>query len=327
MNACLRDWFDAPCLAIDVARYQHGKVPWPELYAAGFRFAVIKWWHAQWRGDAPTRAIAEQQLREAEAAGFIVGKYAWWDPLQPETAQIDAWTGTRWTTGADGTATLEVIGETWDDHHLPLMIDAEEPGAAKGVATRQALERIVLEIERRTGRKPMIYSGTWWVDAWMPGDSPVLAACPYVHAAYPGKRATGTQYAEAFAELLDKPAPTLPRIWRDQRPVMAQVDGDGGLTLPNGVDTDVDIADEPRLRALVPAIRDTSPGLAWSPTEPPPALQLVPEEQATVPGVLDMVAGPPPAPSVTQPGTPTAIRRSSSSTLRAVRPDGEEPAS
>lgn len=312
MSACLRDWFDAPVLAIDVARYQHAKVPWPELYAAGFRFAVIKWWHAQWRGDAATRAIAEQQIREAEAAGFIVGKYAWWDPRQPEGAQVDAWTA-----------------EPWDDHHLPLMIDAEEPGAAKGVATREALERIVLEIERRTGRKPMIYSGTWWADQWMPGDSPILAACPYVHAAYPGKRASGTQYAEALAELLDKPAPTLPRIWRGQRPVMAQVDGDGGLVLPNGTDTDVDIADEPRLRALVPAIRDTSPGLAWSPTEPPPALQ-VPDPSATEPvpiaNVIDMV-GPPPAPSVTQPGTPTAIRRSSSSTLRAVRPDGEEPTS
>ena len=69
--------------------------------------------------------------------------------------------------------------------------------------------------------------------------------------------------------------------------------------------------------------RDTSPGLAWSPTEPPPALQIAPEEQATVQGVLDMVAGPPPAPSVTQPGTPTAIRRSSSSSLRALRPPTE----
>ena len=308
----LADLITDPCIGLDTARWQGEAVPFAACVPLGVRWAVIKWWHAQWRGDAPTQRAAQRQYDDARAAGLLVGRYAWWLPEQPIAAQVAAWTSTPWA-----------------DEDLPLTIDVEEPGSGIVLAS---LEDLVRRVEDATGRAPIIYSGAWWADARLGPVSEVLRRCPYWHAAYPRKAAKGTAYREAMAEWLAQPAPTLPRIWQGVRPVAWQLDGTddasgtGALRLPNGVDVDVDLGDWSALTALVPAYhRPTDPGLAWSPTEPPPALQIVPEEQATVHGVLDMVAGPPPAPSVTQPGTPTAIRRSSSSSLRALRPPTEDP--
>lgn len=298
----LRDLLTDPAIGFDVAHFQGASVPWQAARDLGAKWVVVKWWHGPWRNQP---AVAEQQYREAKAAGLLVGRYAWWLPQQDADAQILAWCATS------------------DDSDLPLTIDVEEPSAAHGPATLAALERIVTRVEQFTGRKPIIYSGAWYADAWLGTSSPILAACPYWHAAYPRKAAKGTDYAGALAEWLEQTAPTLPRIWASSRPVAWQLDGTddatgtGALRLPNGVDVDVNIGDWAALTALVPAYhRDTDPA-PWDPT--PPALRLSPTEVPSLEQVLQELTEPPPdSTEPTNPGTPTS---KSSDRLHAVRPE------
>jgi len=302
----LKDLVSDPAIGFDVAHFQGASIPWRAARDLGAKWVVIKWWHGPWRNQP---AVAEQQYREAKAAGLLVGRYAWWVPGQSVETQIDAWTS-----------------QPWDDADLPLTIDLEDPNAPKGPACLSACEHIVTALEQRTGRKPIVYSGEWWARDWLGSSSAALAACPYWHAAYPRKAAKGTDYAGALAEWLEQTAPTLPRIWASSRPVAWQLDGTddasgtGALRLPNGVDVDVDLGDWAALTALVPTHRDTDPGTPFDPT--PPALRLSPTEVPSLEQVLQELTEPPDSSEPTNPGTPTS---KSSDRLRAVRPEGDPP--
>lgn len=279
-------------LGLDVAKWQPN-VPWAQLPGLGVRWCIVKGWHSRWR-----TAEGPAQYEAARAAGLVVGEYAWLEPEQSLDLQIGAWCAAPPSSDA-----------------LPLAIDFEQQTMTlRGRPLVSVLERAVEIYSDRTGRRPIVYTGNWyWVDYCGNVDSQIVAECPLWFAAYPRKGAGGTRYREALVEVCSSTPPAIPRPWAERglEPVAWQFDGDKGLYLPNGGDVDVNAAHWPRLLELVPA-RDTSPGLAWSPTEPPPALQLVPEEQATVQGVLDMVSSPTP----TRPETPTS---KSSDRLRAVR--------
>ena len=298
----LRDLVTDPCAMLDVAHFQGASIPWEECAALGIRAVVIKWWHGPWRNQP---AVAQQQYREAKAAGLLVGRYAWWVPNASVDAQIAAW-----------------LSDPWPDEDLPLCIDMEDPALPKGPATLAAAVRIVEALEHATGRAPIIYSGSWWADAWLGARSPELARCPYWHAAYPRKAAKGTDYAGAVAEWLAQDAPRLPAIWAAETPIAWQLDGTddatgtGALRLPNGVDVDVNLADLSALRRLVPTHRDTDPA-PFDPT--PPALRLSPTEVPSLEQVLQELTEPPPdSTEPTNPGTPTS---KSSDRLHAVRPE------
>ena len=276
------DLITDPAIGLDVARFQPANIDWPACAALGVRTVTVKWWHGPWRGDASTQAFAAQQYREAKEAGLLVGRYAWWLPERSMVDQTAAWCAVS------------------DDSDLPLTIDAEEPSAPKGAQTREHLEWIVERVEALTGRKPIIYSGAWWADDYLGHDSATLAACPYWHAAYPRKLATGTDYAGALREWLAQAAPTLPRIWRDVAPIAYQLDGTddasktGALRLPGGSDVDVDLVDWARLRGLVPALRDTDPPADDPPVfDPrPPALRGEPSEVEPLERVLQGLTEP-----------------------------------
>ena len=297
----LRDLVTDPCAMLDVAHFQGAMIPWEECAALGIRAVVIKWWHGPWRNQP---AVAQQQYREAKAAGLIVGRYAWWVPNASVDAQITAW-----------------LSDPWPEDDLPLTIDMEDPGLPKGPATLAAAVRIVEALEQATGRAPIVYSGAWWADSWLGTRSPELARCPYWHAAYPRKAAKGTDYAGAMAEWLAQDAPRLPAIWAEECPIAWQLDGTddatgtGALRLPNGVDVDVNLADLTLLRRLVPTHRDTDPA-PFDPT--PPALRLQPTEVPSLEQVLQSLPEPPDSSEPTPPGTPTS---KSSDRLHAVRPE------
>ncbi len=303
----LRDLVTDPCAMLDVAHFQGASIPWQQCRDLGIRAAVIKWWHGPWRNQP---SVAQQQYREAKAAGLLVGRYAWWVPNASVDAQITAW-----------------LSDPWPDDDLPLAIDMEDPALPKGPATLAAAVRIVEVLEQATDRKPIIYSGAWWADAWLGTASPELARCPYWHAAYPRKAARGVDYAGAVQEWLAQDAPKLPAIWAAERPVAWQLDGTddatgtGALRLPNGVDTDCNLADWAALTALVPAYhRDTDPA-PYDARFDDRATRL--GEVPSLEQVLQELTEPPPdSTKPTNPGTPSSI---STSSLRAVRPEEEPP--
>src|SRR3990172_1060918 len=56
-----------------------------------------------------------------------------------------------------------------DAGQLPPVLDLEDTSAPKLVETPGRVLRCVKEIERLFGRKPMIYSASWWWNPWMGG--------------------------------------------------------------------------------------------------------------------------------------------------------------
>jgi lysozyme len=267
----------------------------PRAHLADLRpaFAICKATEAQGYTD-PTFA---RNVEQARALGLVVSAYHFlWghrDPVQQAEhfARV----------GADAVTACPVLD-------FEGVYDSKTGGfadiAAIGPAAVLRCARLFGEATERLWDRPLVvYTGPGWM-AQMPvgEDLDWLAARALWEAHYTD----------------GEPMPV--RGWGD-RWSAHQFDGGKRTRLPTGQPIDGNVAHD--LAWLDPFVRDTSPGLSWSPTEPPPALRLEPEEQATVQTVLDMIAGPPPPPSDTHPGTPTAIRRSSSSALKAVRPEEE----
>lgn len=260
-------------------------------------FAICKATEAQGYTD-PTFA---RNVARARALGLLVGAYHFlWGHRDPEQ-QADLFA----RVAADAVTACPVLDfEGVYDTKTGGFADIAAVGAA---AVLRCARRFGEATERLWGRPLVVYTGPGWMSQMPAGDDLDWLA------------------ARALWEAHYTDGEPMPVQGWGARWAAHQFDGGKRSRLPTDQPIDANVAHD--LAWLDPGARDTSPGLAWSPTEPPPALQLVPEEQATVQSVLDLVAGPPPAPSVTQPGTPAAIRRSSSSTMRAVRPDGEEPSS
>ena len=274
-NKTLGDLIVEPALGIDVARWQNEVIPYRASADLGIRFVSVKFWHGPWRGDAPTRAAAERQYKDAKNEGLLAGQYAWWIPSHNWEEQVAAWCAVT------------------SDDDLPLSIDCEENPTNKAQA-RLDLIAINNRCKQLTGRSPIIYGGRYWIDQWIGTDeSEELAESPLWLPAYPRKAARDTNYAGALAEWLLAKAPGEPAIWKDQVAVAWQLDGSddntgtGALRLPNGIDVDVDLADWVRLSALVPALSRLRTPV--SPTLAEYALQAYPEK-VSVNTVLDDVS-------------------------------------
>lgn len=169
--------------------------------------------------------------------------------------------------------------------------------AVGAVAVLRCAREFGEHTERLWGRELVVYTGPGWVDRFPKNDD----------LAWLAKRALWVAHYTDGSPIVPKPWAA---YWAHQ------FDGGQKVRLPTGGPVDANFASD-LATAFDVHERDTDPGLAWSPTEPPPALQLVPEEQATVQGVLDMVSDPIPAsPTPTRRETPTS---KSSDRLRAVR--------
>lgn len=230
-------------IGLDVSHWQPSH-PWDGVLELGVRWAVVKAWHGRGPCDA-----AVEQLASANAAGLLVGRYAWLLPDSNLDLQLGAWCASP---------ILDA---------LPLTIDFEEPTTPlRGRKLLELLERAILVVEDRTGRAPIVYTGAWYWSGYCSDlDSQIVARCPLWLAAYPRKGSTGTRYREAVAEVCGGIPPAVPRPWADRglQPTIWQFDGDHGLVLPSGADVDVDVASWSRLLEL------SGPGR--SPTEPAPA--------------------------------------------------------
>ena len=241
-----------PAIGYDLAHWQGTDIHWLEARDLGVRWAVCKAWHG--RGEVKTAA---EQLASARAAGIeLLGRYAWLLPDSPLDLQVGAWP-------RDDLARDE----------LPLTIDFEEPGTQqRGRVLLTTLERAIVRVTERTGRRPVIYTGAWYWQGYCGNlDSQLVAECPLWLAAYPRKSATGTRYQDAVAEVCGGAMPAVPRPWAERgiEPVAWQFDGDRGLHLPGGIDCDVNVAAWDGLRALCPRHRDAIP--------PPPVPVEVPQ--------------------------------------------------
>lgn len=129
---------------IDVSRWQ-GAINWTTITAGGYRFAVIR----ATVGNYYTDSRFYENWRGATENGLLVSAYHVVKPKQSAESQIDR--------------LFDVLdGRTSD---LPLVLDVEltddkDPGMITSV-----VKGCADAIEQRDGRKPIIYTGSWF---WTP---------------------------------------------------------------------------------------------------------------------------------------------------------------
>ncbi|MGN8227413.1 glycoside hydrolase family 25 protein [Paenibacillus polymyxa] len=130
---------------IDVSRYQ-GNIDWKVVKADGISFAFIKASQGQRYVD-PTFIT---NAKGARAAGVLLGAYHFVDATSVEAAKAEA---------RHFAEVLEQIGGA-KALDLPAVMDYENnPGNLSKTLISAVALAFLLELERLTGRKPIIYTG------------------------------------------------------------------------------------------------------------------------------------------------------------------------
>lgn len=130
---------------IDVSRYQ-GDINWSKVKEAGKVFAIIK--ASQGKSYRDPKFLAN--VRGARAAGVLIGAYHFLDATNEADAREEAQNLYNAMKEAGGIGLFD----------LPPVLDYEtNPGKLSKAQISAVTKAFLVEIERLTGRKPMIYSG------------------------------------------------------------------------------------------------------------------------------------------------------------------------
>ncbi len=137
-------------LGIDIASYQHdAPIDWATV-AKSRRFVIVK----ATEGTGYTNKYWADDVKQARAAGMIAGSYHWLHYSTSGAAQAQHF--------------LDSVGGTVPDGDLPPMLDVEETNDAATKAERVAVMKDWLDtVEKAIGRKPMIYSGSWYWGSYL----------------------------------------------------------------------------------------------------------------------------------------------------------------
>lgn len=127
---------------IDVSRWQ-GTIDWPQVAAAGYRFAVIR----ATVGDSYTDPLFAANWEGAKQAGLLVSAYHVVKPGVAVDRQL--------------TYFMEVLGGRRPD--LPLVLDVETAGGSPAAVTSHVQE-CLRQLTQLAGRKPIIYTARWFWD-------------------------------------------------------------------------------------------------------------------------------------------------------------------
>lgn len=220
----------------DVARWQ-GVVGWQSAIDAGASYTWIKVTHGLGGVDPSFKA---NWLGSRDLMAKV------YDPGTDDLVEVPfARGGYLWLTGADSVAQVEAcvraIESVGDDAELPLGIDLEDMGIPyRGAALAEHALKALRRARELTGRLPLLYTGRWFWNLQVGVDVDVseILDYPLWHSQYPKVRLFDARACGLNPpELLD---PTLPEMWvrAGLREAVYQWDGDGGCTLPNGVDVD-----------------------------------------------------------------------------------------
>jgi GH25 family lysozyme M1 (1,4-beta-N-acetylmuramidase) len=137
----------------DVSRYQHPNgtaINWDAVFGAGGQsFAIVK---ATENADF-TSPTFRRDWSTLAARGFIRGAYHY---ARPSGAPGDA--------VAEARHYVSVAGTMSRPGQLPPILDVEETGGLAPAALASWLRSWLTEMQRLTGRKPMIYTSPGWWD-------------------------------------------------------------------------------------------------------------------------------------------------------------------
>lgn len=128
---------------IDVSHWQ-GPIDWTQVHAAGKAFVFMKASQGTTRVDPNFKVNATG----AKAVGLLVGTYHFLDATTTEAARQEAQHFFK---------TIQSAGVEFD---LPPVMDYENnPGQLSKKMINEIAKAFLLEIEKLTGRKPIIYTG------------------------------------------------------------------------------------------------------------------------------------------------------------------------
>ena len=156
-------------LGIDISAYQHpngAAIDWGQV-AASRRFVIIK----ASEGTGYTNDYYADDAAQARAHGMIVGAYHFLLFNHDGTEQANQF--------------LASVGGNIASGDLPAMLDVEDVNHSATPGQRVAIMQAFLDrVEQVTGRKPMIYSGSWYWGPYMGNPGGYAGVYPMVWAAY-----------------------------------------------------------------------------------------------------------------------------------------------
>jgi GH25 family lysozyme M1 (1,4-beta-N-acetylmuramidase) len=138
---------------IDISNYQHpNNVPidWRAVASSGVRFAYVKasegtWFRNAWYGT---------DVNGAAAAGIYRGAYHFARPRLPLSSGAD-----------DANFFADTIGDQHAPGVLPPVLDLESDGGLPPAELAQWTRVFLNQLQARTGREPIIYTGQWFFNA------------------------------------------------------------------------------------------------------------------------------------------------------------------
>jgi GH25 family lysozyme M1 (1,4-beta-N-acetylmuramidase) len=158
-------------LGIDISAYQHPNgagIDWAQV-SANRRFVVIK----ASEGTGYTNSWYADDSTQARAHGMIVGAYHFLRYTSSGAAQAQHF--------------LASVGGSVAATDLPPMLDVEDVNDAASPGQRVAIMKEWLDtVEAAIGRKPMIYSGSWYWGPYLGSPGGYGGVYPMVWAAYTG---------------------------------------------------------------------------------------------------------------------------------------------
>ncbi len=149
---------------IDVSEYQE-TIDWNQVAASGIKFAIARKSYGTGHIDATFPANWDGM----KAAGIVRGAYQWVRPGQDIQAQADIM--------------INAVGKLGPGD-LPAMADIEEAGTLTKAAYAAKVQQWLDLVEQGTGKRPMIYTGSYFWDANVASNN--FQSYPLIDAAYIG---------------------------------------------------------------------------------------------------------------------------------------------
>lgn len=143
----------------DVSSYQHpggAAIDWSEVARDGARFVFIK----ATQGTGYVNPYFTADWSGAQAAGLVRGAYAFADPALPMS-----------TAAAQAETLVRVVGTTRALGVLPPVLDLEQSGGLSPGQLVQWTRTWLATVASLTGRVPIIYTGAWFWDPALGGNS------------------------------------------------------------------------------------------------------------------------------------------------------------
>lgn len=135
---------------IDVASYQHpngAPIDWGQVRGAGHSFAYVK----ATEGTGYTNPYFAADWSGIGNAGLLRGSYHFPRPALPMSTAID-----------QARYYVSRVGTMQGANDLPPMLDLEAAGSLSAPDLVQWARTWLAEVERLTGRRPIIYTGKWF---------------------------------------------------------------------------------------------------------------------------------------------------------------------